>query len=605
MGMSGSLFCLARSNLVFLGKSDGVGAIVLRAVLGSGGEKSRSVEEFEEVDVTALSKDSSREGDTMEVDSAPSLHNVEYVIGKTVLLAASEFGHNNTFSVFLVKLPQEDGASYSIVIMKTACGEDNKNEVDDGIKLHVAHVHSINPNDDNRKIHSVTPMVSELSEEGMVTAVSFGCVWSSGRASVYNISVETSATGEFKVTESIFGGGESSTSPENTDNTEFFQSEKIVAMDLVSLPDHIFTKHDGLAMSPTHESTPDTASSLSFPPDRLSMHGSWNSKLDGSSNGPPSPDSSRNVTLIAICRRSGSLEVYSKDDAMKSGVIEAPSSGNNAHVSLIWKAEGCSHGVAVLGHVESNNKTRKPEGHDVETVEIRFFVSGPSLNAEIDNGAENDAWMLRSLCILVDTSLGDLHLYSGSKRRSNGDRLEFSRVPLSCVTRPSDEASRHFVKLRRKGIVPAASQLDFRPNRLHRFFDISLQDGLFAATPRPLWFVSERGAPAVVSHKSRHVSAAGTRQVPVSGFCCTMPTIFQVSSLYTLSSEHRHISHVFTIIVRMQIRGSSPCMNVSVELGHKGSLCLMDCGMFLLLEGSFQEGGFVFRSIRWVLLSTR
>jgi hypothetical protein len=174
--MAGSLFSLPRCNLVFLGKSDGVCEIVLRGVLGSGGEKSRSVEEFEEVDVTVLSKDSSQGGDTMELDSALSLHYVEDVRGKTELLAASEFGHNNSFSVFLVKLPQEDGASYSIVIMKTACGEDNKNEVDDGTKLHVARVQSINPNDGNRKINSVTPMVSKLSEEGMVTAVSFGCV---------------------------------------------------------------------------------------------------------------------------------------------------------------------------------------------------------------------------------------------------------------------------------------------------------------------------------------------------------------------------------------------------------------------------------------------
>ena len=176
----------------------------------------------------------------------------------------------------------------------------------------------------------------------------------------------------------------------------------------------------------------------------------------------------------------------------------------------------------------------------MEVAEIRFFVSGPSIQPESlnDIDTDKDSWMLRSLCILVDTSLGDLHLYSGSKRRSNMNRLEFSRVPLSNVSRPSEEAGRHLIKLRRKGIAPAVAQTHFRSNRLHRFCGISNEDGLFAATPRPLWFVSERGAPTVVSHKSRHVSPAGGR-VPVSGFCTTMPAVFRSASSGFITMHER------------------------------------------------------------------
>lgn len=59
----------------------------------------------------------------------------------------------------------------------------------------------------------------------------------------------------------------------------------------------------------------------------------------------------------------------------------------------------------------------------------------------------------------------------------------------------------------------------YKSNRLHRFFSISGEDGLFAATSRPLWFLSERGAPAVLSHRLRHCAPAGGTAVPVTGFC--------------------------------------------------------------------------------------
>jgi hypothetical protein len=551
LGMEGSIFSLPRSNLILLGKSNGVGALVLRGVLRMPeGQDTQPIEEFEEVDAKGLSHNPENKGDVMDVDSAPSLHNVEDIVGKTTLYVVSEFGPDNPFSIFFVKSPQGDGIPpYSIIIMRSDVGNDNKDEIDGGVGLSVVHVHHLTANpvlDENepRTLSSVSPTVSELSANGMVSSISFGCVWSCGHASLFNVVATNKGSTEetdFKISESVFVGDSSKNTGKVEDNT-FFKSSRIVAMDLVSLPNHIFTCDDTNNMPSFSLVAPDA---ISFPPDRLSMHGSWIAKEGGSPNDQHANTYS-NKTFIAICRRSGSLEVYSKDDALNFSQIENPSE-NNTNVLPVWKAEGCSHGVSVLGQPESGSNNRKPEGHDVETAEVRFFVSGPSLNEDLcDSATGKDAWMLRSLCILVDTSLGDLQLYSGSKRTTNANRLEFARVPLSCVSRPSDEAGRHFVKLRRKGIVSDVTQKgDFRANRLHRFHGISLQDGLFAATSRPLWFVSERGAPAIVSHKSRHVSPAGARPVPVSGFCSAMPTVFQVSlsnvsSIFAFNHTNTH-----------------------------------------------------------------
>lgn len=586
LGMEGTIFSLPTNNLILMGKSDSSGALILRGVRSPNGEGLQPIEEFEEVDVNELSQNLANEEDS----SVPSLHNVEDVM-KMKLYAVSEFGRGN--SLFLVKTSQgDDGIPYSIIIMSSGCHDESKDEMSSDVKLSVSHVHRITFNallDEGspRSLSSVTPIVSDDA-----SSISFGCVWSCGHASLFDVRVTDD---EFEVVESIFFGD----MPSSTEDTEFYKSNKIVAMDLVVLPDHIFACDDTETSVAAH----DESTSLSFPPDRLSMHGSWMSRLDGNSS------KSTDKTVIVLCRRSGALEMYNKDDAVNCPQINNPSNANTDIVP-IWKTEGCGHGVSVLGQLHNKTASRKPEGL-VETAEIRVFVSGPSLSEELsDTATGKDAWMLRSLCVLVDTSLGDLQLYSGSKRKSNGSRLEFLRVPLNCVTRPSEEAGRHFVKLRRKGIVPDAVKTDFRSNRLHRFSNISQQSGLFAATPRPLWFVSERGAPAVVSHKSRHVSAAGARQVPVSGFCSEMPCVFQVSVYaksrqlecnVTLTLTHI-LNHVF---VRVQKLVLYPCMSVLEESDLRGSHCLMVCWMSFLLEDYFQEAVSVFINTRWVLLFVR
>jgi len=89
------------------------------------------------------------------------------------------------------------------------------------------------------------------------------------------------------------------------------------------------------------------------------------------------------------------------------------------------------------------------------------------------------------------------------------------------ATRSSKEGSRHHNKLKRKGIAVAHLSTDraFRINHLHRFVSISGNDGFIAATPRPLWFLSERGAPTILCHRLRHAVPTGGRKVPVTGFC--------------------------------------------------------------------------------------
>jgi len=598
--MAGPIFGLPKSNLVLLGNANGIGSIALRGVIREDNSvegKSGYVEEFDELTIDHSST-TGGDGDSMDVDAPPpSFNDASDVLSKMTLVAATEFTSNSkSFSVFVVQAPHlESNNPYSIVIMSNDGDGDKEGKV--GLK--VSFVHGIKDSD-RGMLASITPMVSKLSEDSSaVLSITFGCVWTSGHASLFNISLTNPSEHEidFKVSESNIVG-------ETKTDVPFYDSNKVVAMDIMSLPSHIFDSPDSSTLdktedetSPTDDAqeelvtetanwdgmkvgelktackdrglgisgrkadlvarlkqhdadnaaapkqpdedvksndiTPDESSSLSFPPDRLSSHGTWCAKLCSQSNEPETPTLSNNRIIVAVCRRSGSLEIYDNDELLASPDGASP----------IWEAEGCSQGTPILGQSSGVSTIRLPEHHEVEVSEIRFFVAGPSLQPESINGidTDKDSWMLRSLCILVDTSQGDLHLYSGSKRRSNKNRLEFARVPLSNVSRPSEEAGRHLVKLRRKGIVPQADQAadNFRHNRLHRFCDISSQDGLFAATPRPLWFVTERGAPTIVAHKSRHVSPAGGRPTPVCGFLSSMPSVFRNASSGFITMHER------------------------------------------------------------------
>lgn len=512
--MEGAVFGLPKSNLVLLGKADGAGAIVLRGVVNDGAE------EFEEVEL--------ENKDDMDVDSSDCLLSSADVLRKTKLLAASEvsFGSDSVFSVFFVESSSSSGTPYSVVVMSGTHDSDLKSETN----LKVVFVHRISeaPGSVRGEIVSITPVVAD---EKTKSSASIGCVWSSGHACVYSISLnqeQTEGTEKdnlFKLSEWTLVGDtpEKIVIPKDDEEEGFYESDNIVAMDLFSLPHHVFQTQSVLSSDEKMPRTCASSSSLhdplpSFLPDRLSMHGTWCS----------GHDHSKDQIHVAVCRRSGMLEIYDLSDMKRLQNDVLP----------IWRSRGCSHGASVLAHSDQDTAVRLPATHQVEAAEIRVFVPGPSLSLDDDNNAEKDAWMLRSLCILVNTSLGDLHLYSGCKRSSDLN-LEFTRIPLGNVSRPSEEAGRHLTKLRRKGIASESLLTVFRPNRLHRFSSISGEDGLFAATERPLWFVSERGTPAVVSHKSRHVAPAGGRPVPVSGFSAAMPTLFQNASCGFLTLHER------------------------------------------------------------------
>jgi len=244
----------------------------------------------------------------------------------------------------------------------------------------------------------------------------------------------------------------------------------------------------------------DNESPRIFAPTRINPMGGSTER-----EGPP-------TTFLAICRQSGSLEIH---DVAK---IDVASGLDDS--SLVWRSSGCGLGSPVLaqGVLEP---PRTPRMHTTQTTEMRFFFAGPSFSSESNSTSVSGDVLgpMRSLCLLVENDLGDIHLYAASDR---GTAIDFTRIPTGMVGRPSKDQARHNLKLRRRKIIATPSSEEtrrYRPNRLNRFTSISSQSGLFAGTFRPFWVVSERGAPAVVQHRARHVAPAGGKDVPVAGFC--------------------------------------------------------------------------------------
>jgi len=220
---------------------------------------------------------------------------------------------------------------------------------------------------------------------------------------------------------------------------------------------------------------------------------------------------------LLVCRQSGKLQIFDVSQLSSS----APEINDS---DLVWYSpHGAALGIATLASVPFAPPISGPRMHKSLVSEARVFFSGPSPQASKQN-EQSDLSILRSLCLLIENNLGDIYLYTGAISHVTNS-VEFKRVSLGVISRPSKEESRHSAKLKRKNIVKNNSsgansdQESFRANRLHRFFSISGQDGLFAATSRPLWFVSERGAPSVLCHRLRHAAPAGGRPLPVTGFC--------------------------------------------------------------------------------------
>jgi len=207
------------------------------------------------------------------------------------------------------------------------------------------------------------------------------------------------------------------------------------------------------------------------------------------------------VWYLAISRQSGELDIFLFSN------LNDP----------VWSCVGCGHGVPSL---ESQKQTpfRNPIGHKVCTQEMRFFFCGPS-SSEWGKSFTGP----RPFCLMLETSDGDAQIYVADIHHRSLKLQSFRRVPLKDVSRPSQESTKHFSKLRRKKIISAKDGTekpnDFRHNRLFSFHNISGQDGAFASVSRPFWLIAERGKPAILHHRCRHVAPAGAKSRPIAGFC--------------------------------------------------------------------------------------
>ena len=210
---------------------------------------------------------------------------------------------------------------------------------------------------------------------------------------------------------------------------------------------------------------------------------------------------SQDVWYLSISRQSGELDIFLFSDLTEP----------------VWSCAGCGHGIPLL---EPQNETpfRNPIGHKVCTTEIKFFFCGPSLCEK-----KTSFTGPRSFCLMLDTSDGDAQIYVADIHHKSLKLLSFRRMPLKDVSRPSQESTKHFSKLRRKKIISmddgTESTIRFRHNRLFSFCNISGQDGCFASVSRPFWLIAERGVPVILHHRCRHVAPAGAKSRPIAGFC--------------------------------------------------------------------------------------
>jgi len=215
---------------------------------------------------------------------------------------------------------------------------------------------------------------------------------------------------------------------------------------------------------------------------------------------PPNGD---DIWYIASCRQSGELEIFILSD------LTTP----------VWSSKGCGPGAPkLIPEIQKGSPYRNPSGHKVCTREMRFFSCGPSSH-EWDKSFTGP----KPFCLLLETTDGDTIIYAANIDHKSLRIRSFDRVPVGDVSRPSQESTKHFSKLRRKRIVSAKdgeqSPNDFRHNYLFVFQNISGQNGLFASVARPFWLVSERGKPVILHHRCRHVAPSGARQRPIAGFC--------------------------------------------------------------------------------------
>lgn len=543
----GAVFsCPELGYILLIKKENNAGCILMRLSQGIeenvADQTAKKTCSLTEIDVP---RDTKLDGD-MEVDSSlASFDSIHDVLTRMHILSVKEFPilHDGVIVHYIMLLVSFEGESAVVIMSDSKEGELSivYNNVVGGKhdKLNLGEVVSVATLEDLDSSRNVNPPCVESF---------LACIWSSGHSSI--IKITFSAEG-WQLREAIISGGDMEGGIEQS--RDFYDSEKVVAIDLFEIADNIFTRKEEFKVKETKsdsqhvsggdknyifdeddldlygdevmdgvEPLPDAASSMNIasrtdlPPTRYNTLGGY---ISGASL------SEANQKVIAISRQSGQLQLF---DASKffshsdsdSSIYELQET--TLTDALLWEGNNCGHGDSSLNE-SSSSQTRKPKMHNVHAVEIRLFFSGPS-TAEQNGAAEaNDISILKSFCLLVWTNLGDLQLYTASKDPM-GNNIFFKRVSLCLASRPSKEEGRHRTKLKRKGIIKNESkkEFQFRWNCLHRFKSVTGQDGLFAATTRPLWFLSERGAPSVLCHRLRHGAPAGVGNLPVSGFCSNL-----------------------------------------------------------------------------------
>jgi hypothetical protein len=536
----GSIYNCPNSGYVFLNKKEvNSGCMILKLVQRSSEEKA-----LVEVQLGTLLSDAL---DQMEMENVvPTFYSIKDILTGMTILSVNEFSadyDSSDDSVSNIAIMAQYDDSYAIIVLSAQDG-----------KLSLVHTHMIGACDESVTLERGNIVSIAKSEElnkrkskDRSQGLSIGCVWSSGHASIFSICLQKDLMWE--VREIILEGCHEEN---NIEDSMQDQSHKITAIDMFSVADNIFesetinenssnsedespkqdTKTEGLnyifdeddaelygqdfidsgndlkpSASLSHEELPHSQ----IPPSRYNT-------LGGYISGANLSDS--NTSIIAVCRESSQLQLFDVTKLFSnSSSLVQQLSREEASQALVWDCtDGCGYGVA---HLASGSKKKGPTFDNIFVSEIRFFFCGPSDTTQQSGTQQKDLSILRSLCLLVATNVGDLHLYTGSKLRNrNNIDVGFKRVPLRTVTRTSREEQRHRSKLRRKDIVcDDDADMVFQPSKLHRFFSLSGQDGLFSATARPLWFVSERGAPSALSHRLRHCAPAGGSSLPVSGFC--------------------------------------------------------------------------------------
>ena len=477
-----------------------------------------------------------------------------YVMSAT-LLAAYEW--NSDIFALLVEVAGGDTKTYTFLIMN-----DSKETLD----LQAEIVLELQ---DGELIQNVTPFTRLTSDDKMC----FGYTVSSGDA---YLAVASASGGlkEFKVEAAMTIPMEIG-DKDLTEEEQFYASGAVTALDIFEAPKSLFVKARTGA-SPATFAASDVKTehgTYVMDDDDAELYGE-SAAADISAGGnvqKVKPEAENNadkeiIFYFALCRQSGDIEVYVLSDWIEDQTI-AP----------VWSSSGCSHGVPqLLSEKQDGPAFRPPRMHKLYTKEMRFFVCGPSSSTWA-----NAPFGPRIFCLAVEGSNGDMFLYEAEVSNSTHCLQSFSRVPLKYSTRPSQEQSKHFLKLRRKGMLGRPdTEKEFQYPSLFRVTNISGQDGLFAAAARPVWLIADRGRPTMLCHRSRHVAPAGSRTRPISGFCSGLvvslscflflrsllfdPILLRIFCLSSLLPRN-----VFRVLLGRE-RPSLHCMNVLGESEANG-----------------------------------